>query len=103
MSINQNLIRLRAGEMKNFQEALLTTQVREYSREAEFFKSLVALAITDYQVAAADLAASLGLDESEVMGWGKDDAEPSTLPSQEVREQVIALIAADLATKLESV
>lgn len=96
----RELLARRSVEMGYFRDTLLSPDVLNDSADPGHFRAMVALATSDYQVSATELADSLQVTEEQVMGWGDNGRDDLEVPPQDVRERVIAFIANDIGKKL---
>lgn len=94
-------VRGRIGEMRYFRTAMQSPETLDESAQPEYFRAMVALATSDYQVNPSELAAALQVSEEEVRRWGDNSRDDLEVPSEDVRKRVIEFLDTDIGKKLE--
>ncbi len=94
-------VRGRAVEMGYFRDSIQSPETLEESGQPEYFRAMVALAISDYQVSPSELATALQVSEEEVRRWGDNSRDDLDVPSEDVRRKVIEFLDTDIGKKLE--
>lgn len=94
-------VRGRAVEMGYFRTAMQSPETLEESAQPEYFRAMVALATSDYQVSPSELAVALQVSEEEVRRWGDNSRDDLEVPSEDVRRKVIEFLDTEIGKRLE--